>query len=81
MKKRIILLFVLTLLSACENEKERVQANDKDFRIICIDGLSYLTYQGTVIKNFLQIYVPAEDPANPPQPKTCTSPMKTTQSI
>ena len=69
--KTLIILFLVFTLSSCESEKERVQANDKDFRIICIDGLSYLAYQGTVIKNFLQIYVPAEDPANPPQPKTC----------
>ena len=60
--KKLTILFIAFTLSACETEADRVQANDNNrFRAICIDGLSYLTCQGGVIKNFLQIYVPAED--------------------
>lgn len=72
MKKLIIVLIAFTL-SACETQQELIEANDVNFRTVCIDGLSYLTYQGSFLKNFQQIYIPADDPRNPPQPKICSS--------
>ncbi len=79
MKTRILLFCVLLFLSSCMDEHERFTKNDKNFRVLCINGLSFLSYQGTMSKNFIQIYQPADDPANPPQPKTCPKKTKTSE--
>lgn len=75
MKPYIVLILILALtLPACDSSQEKqAQKNYKSFsfRVVCIDGLSYLAYHGSFITNFQQIYIPAKNPANPPQPKTC----------
>ncbi len=67
--KKIILLSSLLLLSACGSEKEVIEK----LHTQCIDGLVFLVYHGGYGTSFQQVYIPAENPANPPQPKTCTT--------
>ncbi len=75
--KKTIILSSLLLLSACGGFDKEVEKNrDVKLRTICIEGLSFLSYQGDWGTNFGQIYIPAKNPANPPQPKTCINKAK-----
>jgi len=72
MKPYIVLILILALtLPACDSSQEKQAQKSFSFRVVCIDGLSFLAYHGSFITNFQQIYIPAKNPANPPQPKTC----------
>lgn len=66
--KKIIILSVMILLSGCSNDDPK---KVNEIHVRCIGGLEFLVYHGGWGTTFEQIYAPAENPANRPQPKTC----------